>query len=354
MTSEQVLVTGGSGFLGAHCVVRLLDDGYRVRTTVRSPERAPAVRAMLAASGSSRADSVSFTAADLTSDRGWDDAMTGCDRVLHVASPFPPTNPAREDDLIVPAREGTLRVLRAARDAGVRRVVVTSSFAAIGYGHAPTDIPYDESSWTELSNGVTTYAKSKTLAERAAWDFVANEGKDLELSVVNPTGIFGPALGPDYGTSIATIVQLLGGALPRLPKVSAGLVDVRDVADLHVRAMTDPAAVGERFLATAGQMTLREMALAIRASLGEAARRVPTGTLPDWVVRLAALFDASARQALPMLGRPHRATSDKARRVLGWQPRTAQEAVTASAESVLRLGLIEAATTSGARPARRS
>lgn len=338
MNGERVLVTGGSGFLGAHCISRLLADGYRVRTTVRSSARAAAVRAMLPES--SGADDVSFAAADLTSDSGWDDAMKGCDLVLHVASPYPATQPARADDLLVPAREGTLRVLRAARDAGVRRVVVTSSFAAIGYGHAPTDIPFDESSWTELGNGVTAYARSKTLAERAAWDFVAEEGGGLELSVVNPTGILGPLLGPEIGTSVALIVQLLKGAPPRLPKATVGLVDVRDVADLHVRAMTNPVAAGERFLATSGMLTLRDIALALKASHGEAARRVPTGTLPDWVVRLAATFDASARQALPMLGRPHLATSDKARRVLGWRPRPAQEAVSATAESVLRLGLM--------------
>lgn len=343
MTGEHVLVTGGSGFLGAHCVLRLLDEGYRVRTTVRSLERVPTVRDMLKAggTGTSRADTVTFAAADLTSDEGWAEAMAGCDLVLHVASPYPMAAPAHEDDLVVPARDGTLRVLRAARDAGVRRVVLTSSFAAVGYGHPPTDTPFDESSWTDVTNGVTAYAKSKTLAERAAWDFIDREGRELELSVVNPTGILGPVLGPDYSTSITSVVLLLNRAMPRLPRMTFGVVDVRDVADLHVRALTHPAAAGERFLATAGMVTLPDMALALKASLGEAARRVPTRTVPDWLVRLAAVFDSTARQALPMLGRPHRATSAKAERVLGWTPRTTQEAVVATAESVLRLGLVD-------------
>jgi len=340
MTGEQVLVTGGSGYLGAHCLIRLLDEGYRVRTTVRSLDRVPKVKAMLRRGGVENPDRVTFAAADLTSDEGWKEAMSGCELVLHVASPFPAAMPANEDDLIVPARDGALRVLRAARDAGVHRVVLTSSFAAIGYGHAPTDTPYDESSWTDLSSpGVTAYAKSKTLAERAAWEFIDREGNGLELSVVNPTGILGPALGTDYGTSVALIVLLLSGAMPVLPRVTAGVVDVRDIADLHLRAMTSAAAPGERFLGTAGLMTLQEMAMTLKQALGEPARRVSTRTIPDWLVRAASHFDASARQALPMIGRPHRSTSEKAQRLLGWKPRAAQEAVAATGESVLQLGL---------------
>ncbi len=176
-----------------------------------------------------------------------------CDYVLHVASPFPAKVPDDENELIIPAREGALRVLRASRDAGVKRVVLTSSFAAIGYGQKPQSKPFDETNWTDpAGEGVTAYVKSKTLAERAAWDFIAREGGSLELSVVNPVGVFGPVLGPDYATSILLVQRMMDGALPGLPRLCFGVVDVRDVVDLHLRAMTNPAAKGERFLAVAG------------------------------------------------------------------------------------------------------
>ena len=235
---SAVLVTGGSGFIGAHCILQLLAAGHHVRTTVRSLKREADVRAMLRAGGAEPGDRVSFFAADLESDLGWPEAVAGSEYLLHVASPFPPTVPKNEDELIVPAREGTLRVLRAARDAGVRRVVLTSSFAAIGYGQKPQDRAFDETNWTDPDGpGIQPYAKSKTLAERAAWDFVAREGRGLELAVVNPVGVFGPVLGPDYSTSILLVQRLMDGAMPGCPKLYFGLVDVRDVADLHLRAM---------------------------------------------------------------------------------------------------------------------
>src|SRR6185295_1721141 len=222
-----------------------------------------------------------------------------------VASPFPNTVPKNEDELIIPAREGALRVLRAARDAGVRRVVLTSSFAAIGYGHEPRKKPFDETTWTNLhGDDVRPYVKSKTVAERAAWDFMAREGGALELAVVNPVGVFGPVLGPDYSTSILIVQRLMDGDMPGTPRVQFGVVDVRDVADLHLRAMTDPAAKGERFLAIAGDfMSMQAIALVLKARLGAAARRVPTRELPDWVVRLVSLFDGAVGQIVPELGK---------------------------------------------------
>ena len=337
-----VLVTGGSGFIGGHCILQLLAQGDQVRTTVRSLAREPEVHALLKRAGAQGDDRLTFAAADLERDAGWPEAVAGCDFVLHVASPFPPTVPKHEDELIVPAREGALRVLKAARAAGVKRVVLTSSFAAIGYGHKPQTAPFDETSWTDVNGpGVSAYAKSKTLAERAAWDFVAKEGR-LELAVVNPVGVFGPVLGPDLSTSVAGVKRLMDGGAPGLPRVGFGLVDVRNVADLHLRAMTAPPAMGQRFLAVAGDfMSLREMALTLKARMGEAARRVPTRELPDWLVRLAALVDPSLRQVIGELGKTKNATSEKARRLLGWAPRSREDALVATAESLIRLGLLK-------------
>jgi dihydroflavonol-4-reductase len=338
---QLVLVTGGSGFIGAHCILRLLDAGYRVRTTVRSLEREAGVRAMLKTGGAEPGETLSFVAADLTSDAGWPQAAAGCAFVLHVASPLPPSVPKHEDELIVPAREGALRVLRAARDAGVQRAVLTSSFAAIGYGHEPTDRPFSEEDWTDPNADISAYTKSKTLAERAAWDFVAREGGALELSVVNPVGVLGPVLGPDYSTSIMLVQRLMDGAMPGCPRLSIGIVDVRDVADLHLRAMTHPAAKGERFLAAAGDaISMQEIALVLKARMGDAARRVPTRALPDWMVRLSSIFDPSVALIVPELGKVKNATSEKARRVLGWVPRSREDAIAATAESLLRLGLL--------------
>ncbi len=340
---STVLVTGGSGFIGSRTILQLLATGHVVRTSVRHPDRAEHVRELLRQDGAEPGERLSFAVADLEQDTGWAQAVTGCDYVLHLASPFPATLPKHEDDLIVPAREGALRVLRAARDAGVRRVVLTSSFAAIGYGHPPRSTPFDERDWTRVeAPGVQPYAKSKTLAERAAWDFIAHEGGALELAVVNPTMVFGPVLGADYSSSITLIRRLLDGSLPGCPRIRFGAVDVRDVADLHLRAMTDPAANGERFLAVAGDfMTLADMARVLKDRLGAAARRAPTRQLPDWLVRLAALWDANVRQILPELGQARNATAAKAQRLLGWQPRPAQEAIVATAESLIRLGLLK-------------
>jgi nucleoside-diphosphate-sugar epimerase len=340
---SMVLVTGGSGFIGSHCILQLLAAGHQVRTTVRNLKRESDVRAMLSQGGAEPGDRLSFAAADLESDAGWAQAAAGCEFVLHVASPFPSTVPRDENELIIPAREGALRVLRAARDAGVKRVVLTSSFAAIGYGQPPRTKPFDETDWTNADgDDVRPYVKSKTLAERAAWDFIAREGGALELSVVNPVAVFGPALGADYSTSILLIQRLMDGALPGCPRISFGVVDVRDVADLHLRAMSDDAAKGQRFLAVSGDfMAVVEIAKVLKARMGEAARRVPTRQLPNWLVRLVALRDAAAQQITPELGKMKNGTSEKARRMLGWAPRSREEAIVASAESLMKLGLLK-------------
>ncbi len=338
---STVLVTGGSGFIGSHCILALLAAGHQVRTTVRSLTREGAVRALLKAGGAEPEDHLSFIAADLENDTGWSEAVAGCEYVLHVASPFPPSIPTHEDELIVPAREGALRVLRAARGAGVKRVVLTSSFAAIGYGQAPRNAPFNETNWTDPNGAdVLPYVKSKTLAERAAWDFIADEGGALELSVVNPVGVLGPVLGPDYSTSILLVQRLMDGAMPGCPRLHFGVVDVRDVADLHLRAMTHPAAKGERFLAVAGDfMSMRDIARVLKDRLGAAAKRVPTVQLPNWLVRIAAMRDPAVRQILPELGKSKNATNEKAKRMLGWAPRSNAESIVATAESLIRLGL---------------
>jgi len=343
VSGELVLVTGGSGFIATHCILQLLAAGHRVRATVRSLEREAQVRATLKAAGTDAGERLAFVAADLTADAGWAEAVAGCDAVLHVASPFPLAVPRHEDELIVPAREGALRVLRAARDAGVRRVVQTSSFAAIGYGHPPMSRPFNEHDWTQVDGpGLTAYAKSKTLAERAAWDFMAREGGSMELAVVNPVGVFGPVLAADFSTSIELVKRMMDGALPALPRIAFGVVDVRDVADLHLKAMTSPDAAGERFLAVAGDfLSLRDIALVLKRRLGDKARRVPTRELPDWLLRIVALADKSVGQIVPELGKPKNAVNDKARRMLGWTPRPAEEALVATAESLVQLGLLK-------------
>lgn len=336
---STVLVTGGSGFVGSHVVLQLLSAGHVVRTTVRSLDREAAVRAMLRDAGADDSR-LSVVAADLFSDGGWADAVRGCDCVIHVASPMPPQPPKTEDELIVPARDGALRVLRAARHASVRRVVLTSSCGAIYYGHPLRAEPFDETSWTRLDGEMSAYVKSKAIAERAAWDFIASEGGTLELAVVNPAGIFGPVLGADFSSSIELVTRLMNG-LPGCPQIYFGVVDVRDVADLHLRAMIDPAANGERFIAVAGRsMSMLDIATVLKARLGDAAARVPTRQLPNWLVRGVALFNPPLRQLLPLLGKVRDATSAKAERLLGWQPRPAEEAIVATAESLVRFGLV--------------
>jgi nucleoside-diphosphate-sugar epimerase len=340
---STVLVTGGTGFIGAHCILQLLEGGHQVRTTVRDLRRESDVLAMLKVGGIEPGNRLNVVAADLERDAGWDVAAAGCDYVLHVASPFPMTMPEHEDDLIIPAREGALRLLRAARDAGVKRVVLTSSFAAIGYGLKQQPPRFDESFWTDLDGPVAPYPKSKTLAERAAWDFVAREGGALELSVVNPVGVFGPVLGRDYSTSILIVQRLMDGSLPGCPQVYFGIVDVRDVAALHLQAMTHPSAKGERFLAVAGNcLSILDIAKLLKARMGSAARRVPARQLPNWLVKLAAMRDRSIRQIVPELGKIKNASHEKATRLLGWQPRSSEEAILATAESLIRLRLLKA------------
>lgn len=340
MNEHCVLVTGGTGFIAQHCILALLREGYQVRTTLRSPEREAEVRANLEAGGATPGNRLTFVAADLSDDAGWAEAAAGCSYVLHGASPTPSGEHATEDDWVRPAVEGNLRVLRAARDAGVKRVVLTSAFGAICAGHPPLNRPFDETDWSNLDADVWPYQKSKTLSERAAWDFIAAEGKGLELSAVNPTAVLGPVLGPDYSHSIRLVTNMLNGQ-PACPKINCGFVDVRDVADLHLLAMTHPSANGERFLAIAGDsLWLIDVANVLRRRMGEAARNVPTTEIPNWQVRLQAQTDPSQRGIATLVGRDMNATSEKAMRLLEWSPRSSEEAIVATASSLIELGLL--------------
>jgi nucleoside-diphosphate-sugar epimerase len=346
-TKGTLLVTGGSGFVGAHCILQLLDTGYQVRTTLRSLSKKNEVIEMLKNGGAEAAEDLSFIEADLSRDTNWNEAVKGCEYVLHVASPISLTTPKDENEMIVPAVEGTLRVLRASKNAGVKRLVVTSSFAAVGYGHKDPNTLITEEEWTDPNDkSLSAYLKSKTLAEKAAWDFINKEGGDLELSVVNPVGIFGPLLGPGLSGAHEILKRMLDGSMKAIPKIDFGIVDVRDVADLHLRAMTRPEARGQRFLALAGEvLSLLDIALMLRRKMGDEARNITTKVLPDWLVRIAALFNPLAKNIVPQLSRVKNASNEKAKRLLGWTPRTNEEAIMAAVESMSRFGVIKKSAT---------
>ncbi len=335
-----VLVTGGSGFLGGWCVAELLRQGHEVRTTVRDPGREAAGRAKPAAAGVDAGGRLAVLVADLMGDAGWAEAVAGCDYVLQVASPFPPRQPDDPEELIAPAREGTLRVLGAALDAGVERVVVTSSVAAVGGSTSHADAPLTERDWTDAGHPkLTPYTRSKTLAERAAWDLVEERGARERLAVVNPGAIVGPLLGDDDSTSLELVKRLLRG-MPGAPRLGYSIVDVRDVADLHLRAMTSPEAGAERYLAVTGFRWMGEVAAVLRERLGEEAPRVPKRQLPDFAVRLIARFDPSVRSVVGQLGRQVEMSSEKARTQLGWAPRPVEETVVDCARSLIAAGAV--------------
>jgi dihydroflavonol-4-reductase len=300
-----VLVTGGTGFLGGWCVAELLKQGYDVRTTVRDRKREQAVRDAVAAAGAQDGTRLSVHQADLMSDDGWADAVSGCRHVLHVASPFPPVQPKDPDELIVPARDGALRVLRAALDAGVERIVMTSSVAAVrGSRDSTEQTPFTEADWTDGDDTkLTPYVRSKTLAERAAWQLARDRGAEDRLAAINPGAIIGPALNNDHSYSLQAVQRLLNGDMPAAPRLGFSFVDVRDVAELHLLAMTKPEAGGERFIATDEFMWMPDLAKVLRERLGEQAAKVPKRTAPDFVIRAMSRFDPSIRSFVGDLGK---------------------------------------------------
>ena len=335
-SGETVLVSGGTGFLGGWCVASLLEMGYDVRTTVRDLARESAVRDTVEAAAIDPGSRLEVVAADLTSDTGWAEAVAGCRYVLHVASPFPPVQPRDPDELIVPARDGALRVLRAALDAGVERVAMTSSVAAVRpTRESSSAAPYTEADWTDGTDPERTpYVRSKTIAEQAAWEHVRAAGAEERLATINPGAIIGPALGDDHSYSLQAIQRLIDG-MPAMPRLGFTFVDVRDVADLHIRALTNPAAGGERFIATDRFLWIAEVAAILRERLGDAAKKVPSRVAPNLAIRLMALFDGSVRSIVSDLGRQSWYSSEKARGTLGWETRPVEDSIEDCARSLI-------------------
>lgn len=354
-------MTGGSGFIAGHCIVKCLAAGYRVRTTLRSIKREAAVREMLRRGNGDSSSSdldrrLSFVEVDLGRDEGWDEAAWCCTFVLHVASPFPAGPPKHPDDLVKPARDGTLRVLRAAEAAGVSRVVVTSSIAAVVAGHEGYDAAkiFTEDDWSNSESPfIDAYAKSKTLAKRAAWDYVkirendnnsSNGGgrRQLELAVVNPGLVLGPVFGANHSTSIEVVSRLMNGAIPGCPRLICSIVDVRDVADLHLLAMRAAGARGQRYIGSSPPSpSIQDISRILHEKMGMTARRVPTRELPDFLVRVASWFDPAIRLIVNDLGRDGKLSIDKTRDWLDWTPRPAAESVVDTAQSLVDLGLVK-------------
>lgn len=333
-----VLVSGGSGYIAGFLIRQLVAEGWRVHTTIRDLAKEATVRRLLAVDDSR----LRFFAADLMADAGWTEAMAGCSHVAHVASPLPSGAVKHPDDLIVPARDGALRALRAARAAGVRRFVMTSSVAAVAYGRGRGVHTFTEADWTDPTRpGLTPYVQSKTIAERAAREWVAKEGAGLEFCSINPSVVLGPVWSRDYSASVVVVKKLLDGSLGATPDFGFGVVDVRDVADLHVRCLTAPGMAGERFIASGPFLKMREVADILRTQLGPQAHKVTTRNLPDWAVRVLALFNPMARLAAGELGSVRHQDASRAKAVLGWQTRPVEQSIVDAARSLIEFGLVK-------------
>ncbi len=331
----KVLVTGATGFIGLHCVKQLLDDGHSVRGTVRSSARRGEVIGALK-KADTNTDGLEIVEADLLADAGWAQAVAGCDYVLHVASPFVTTVPKDENELIRPAVEGTMRVLKAAAAAGVKKTVLTSSVAAIADTFdGKTD--FSEDDWSDAANPkIAAYNKSKTLAERAAWDFMKSGGGEMKLTVINPAGVIGPTLSADIGTSNSFVKRLIDGSMPGCPPIHLGFVDVREVARAHIAAMTNPRSDGERFIISEREFWVHEIAALLREA---GFTKAPARRLPAWLIKVFSWFDKQMGVLVPMLGSERRASAAKAREILNWQPRNAGDALVETARQLEKMGL---------------
>ncbi|MEX8547769.1 MAG: SDR family oxidoreductase [Mucilaginibacter sp.] len=342
--SETVLVTGGTGAVGIHCILQLLQKGYNVKTTLRSLNKENEVIEMLKTGSITSFENLKFIEADLTKDDNWDEAMKSCQYVLHIASPTHSDSPKDENEMIRPAVDGVLRVLKAARNASVKRVVMTSSFGAVGFSNKNPNTETTEANWTDPNEkGLSAYEKSKGLAERAAWDFMKKEGGDLELAAINPVAVFGPLLGPGKSPSLGILKFLLDGSMKAIPNIPLNVVDIRDVADLHIRAMINPNAKGQRFIASAdGKISMPEIATLLKNKMPGVSEKAPTKTLPNWVLRIAALFNPQAKQAALLLKINRNVSNTKAKEVLGWTPiANNEEAIFASVDSMIKFGIIK-------------
>jgi dihydroflavonol-4-reductase len=336
--ADTVLVSGGSGYIAGFLIRQLVTEGWTVHTTVRSLAKEGAVRQLLAVDNSR----LKFFAADLSADAGWAEAMAGCSHVAHLASPLPAGVPKDANELIAPARDGALRALRAAKVAGVKRFVMTSSVAAIAYGRGRGVHHFTEADWTQLDQpGLTPYVQSKTIAERAARDWVATEGVGIEFCSINPSVVLGPVWSADYSASVVIVKKLLDGSMGACPDFGFGVVDVRDVADLHVRALKAPDMSGERFIASGRFMTLREVADVLRAQLGPQAHKVTTRNVPDWLVRVAALFNPLAKAVVSELGSVRNQDASHAKAVLGWATRPVEQSIVDTARCLIALGIVK-------------
>ncbi len=336
-----ILLTGASGFIAMHTTVHLLRQGYRVRGTLRSLAKEAQLREVIARHVDP-GDRLEFAVADLDQDNGWAEAAAGCDFVLHLASPFPTGEPADPEELIRPAVDGTLRVLRAALVAGVRRVVFLSSTAAVSIGHFHQIQRFDESHWSNLAAPIGAYSKSKTLAEQAAWDFVQSpeNGGRLELVSLNPPYVYGPPLDDHAFTSGDAVLAYLRGAYPGAPHIKLAFVDVRDLAAMFEAALLTPAAAGQRFLCTGETPWLAGITAILHRQFASRGYRVPTRELPNWLVKLVARFDKRVRGTVPYLDWDYTYDSSRARAVLGWNPRPPEDTLRDMGEAMIKLGMV--------------
>jgi dihydroflavonol-4-reductase len=337
---KKVLLTGASGYIGKHVALQLLNDGYAVRASVRSLKKADEVRNAVRPHLLVQTDlesRLTFVELDLEKDAGWDDALKGIDVLMHTASPFPIASPKNEDEVIVPAVQGTLRALKAAHKAGVKRVVLTSSVAAI-YG---TNLPegksaFDESVFSDINHpvGRQTYTKSKTLAESAAWDFIKSTAPEIVLTTINPVLVLGAPLDQNFGSSVSIIERILSGKDPMLPNLSFSIVDVTDVAKMHVEAISSQDAFGQRIIASSGMRSFVEIAKFLKGKFPHS--KIKTTQAPDFIIKLLSLFDADIKSILPLLGDRTPVNSDKAQQVLGINFRSPEDSILETAEFLLK------------------